>query len=148
LSVFRVVRYIVPLNVLAILVNIGANLVLIPRHGALGAAIGTSGTLVAHNLLKQAALKRTTGLSFFDARYIAIYAMIGLGFAGVFVWTRFVTSDLVLQLPIAAAVCIAVVALSLRRLAVLETFPELARLLAPVRALFGGTHPSPGGRPD
>lgn len=148
LSVFRVVRYIVPLNVLAILVNIGANLVLIPRHGALGAAIGTSGTLVAHNLLKQAALKRTTGLSFFDARYMAIYAAITLGFAGVFVWTRLVTSDLVLQLPVAAAVCIAVVVLSLRRLAVLETFPELARLLAPIRALFGGAHPSPGGRPD
>jgi hypothetical protein len=40
-----------------------------------------------------------------------------------------------------------VVALSLRRLAVFETFPEAERLLAPVRALVGA-HPSPGRRAE
>jgi O-antigen/teichoic acid export membrane protein len=148
LSVFRAVRYIVPLNVLAVLVNVGVNLALIPRYGALGAAIGTCGTLLFHNLLKQAALRRTTGLAFFDARYGAVYALIGLGFGVVLVWTRLVTSEVALQLPVAAAVCAAVVALSLRRLAVFETFPEAARLLGPARALFGGAHPSPDRRAE
>jgi O-antigen/teichoic acid export membrane protein len=148
LSVFRAVRYIVPLNLLAVLVNLGVNLALIPRYGALGAALGTCGTLLAHNLLKQAALRRATGLAFFDATYGAVYALIGLGFAAVLVWTRLVTSDVVLQLPVAAAVCAAVVALSLRRLAVFETFPEVARLLAPVRAVVGGAHPPPRRRAE
>jgi O-antigen/teichoic acid export membrane protein len=148
LSVHRAVRYIVPLNLLAVLVNVAVNLALIPRYGALGAAIGTCATLLTHNLLKQAALRRATGLSFFDARYGTVYAAIGLGFAGVFVWTRLVTNDLVLQLPVAVAVCAAVVALGLRRLAVFETFPEAARLLASIRAFFGGAQPSPGGRPE
>jgi O-antigen/teichoic acid export membrane protein len=146
LSVFRAVRYIVPLNVLAVLVNIGVNLALIPRYGALGAALGTCGTLLAHNLLKQAALRRATGLSFFDARYGAVYVLIGLGFGAVLAWTRLVTGDLALQLPVAAAVCAGVVAFSLRRLAVFETFPEAARLLATLRALAGGAQPSPGSR--
>jgi O-antigen/teichoic acid export membrane protein len=147
LSVFRAVRYIVPLNLLAVLVNVGVNLALIPRYGAMGAAIGTCATLLAHNLLKQVALRRATGLAFFDARYGAVYALIGLGFAAVLVWTRLVTSDVALQLPVAAVACAVVVALSLRRLAVFETFPEAERLLAPVRALVGA-HPSPGRRAE
>ena len=148
LSVFRAVRYIVPLNLLAVLVNVGVNLALIPRYGALGAAIGTCATLLAHNLLKQAALRRVTGLAFFEARYGVVYALIGLGFAAVLVWTRLVTSEVVLQLPVAVAVCALVVALSLRRLAIFETFPEVERLLAPVRAVVGGAPPSPGRRPE
>ena len=148
LSVFRAVRYIVPLNVLAVVVNLGANLALIPRYGAMGAAIGTSCTLLAHNILKQAALRRATGLSFFDRRYVRVYAAIVAGFVVVLAWTRLGADDLVLQVPVAAGVCVAVALVSLRRLDVLETFPEAARLLASVRALVRTVPAAPGARPD
>ena len=43
LKVYGRLRYIVTINILAALVNLGLNFILIPRYGALGAAIGTCG---------------------------------------------------------------------------------------------------------
>jgi O-antigen/teichoic acid export membrane protein len=56
LKVYGRLRYVVFINVVAAFVNLGLNLILIPRYGPLGAAIGTCLTLVLHNFLKQAGL--------------------------------------------------------------------------------------------
>ena len=130
-------RWIVTLNVLAVLVNLGLNLVLIPRYGALGAAIGTTGTLVAHNVFKQVALRRATGLSFFRAHYLRIYGAIAVGFSLLLVTTRLLVDSLLVQIPLCAVVCGAVVAVCSSRLEVDETFPEVRRLLPLPWALRG-----------
>jgi O-antigen/teichoic acid export membrane protein len=53
------------------LANLGINFVLIPRYGALGAAVGTAATLVIYNLLNHAGLLLGTGINLFERRYLA-----------------------------------------------------------------------------
>ena len=52
------IRHIVGINVAAAVGNVAVNLVLIPRFGPLGAAIGTTSTLLAFNALKHLGLGR------------------------------------------------------------------------------------------
>ncbi len=136
LMVFGRLRYIVVLNVLAVLVNIGLNVVLIPAYGMVGAAIGTTGTLVAHNVLKQVALRKATGISFFRRSYIATYVSIVVASTCVLVGSQAIDSWDV-QLSLAAVAIVAVLGLNRRVLEIGETFPELLRFPG-VRRLLGG----------
>jgi O-antigen/teichoic acid export membrane protein len=121
---------------LAVVVNLALNLLLIPRYGALGAALGTSLTLIAHSLFKQVGLWIGTGVRPFDLRYIRAYvsiAVIGSALIGI---------RLVADADVAAGVALVVLAslsvLMLNRgvLRVGQTFPELRRF-ALARRLFG-----------
>src|SRR4029079_10495428 len=76
LKVFGKVRYIVVINILAALINVGINLWLIPLYGPLWAAIGTCGTMVAHNIFKQLGLLFGTGISLFEWRHLKVYVII------------------------------------------------------------------------
>jgi len=127
LKVFGRLRYVVSINLVAALVNIGLNLVLIPRYGPLGAAIGTCSTLLLHNVLKQVGLLRGTGVKLFRARDLTVYASIVV-LAGLLL-----TVQLVVSPPPAVGIALAVlaslllVAFSRRSLRAGQTFPELRR---------------------
>ncbi|MGH2521916.1 MAG: flippase, partial [Anaerolineales bacterium] len=82
LKVYGKLRYSVVINVLAGVINLAAILLLIPRYGALGAALGTCIALVAHNVLKQAGLRLGTGINLFEWRYFRVYLIITLGALG------------------------------------------------------------------
>jgi O-antigen/teichoic acid export membrane protein len=128
LRVYGLVRYVVVISLAAAVVNVALNLVLIPLYGALGAAIGTAATLVAHNVLKQAGLRRGTGVSIFERRYLRFY--LGVTTTAVVVLAVQLAFELGLALSIGIAV-LASAALVLANRGVLEvrdTFPELARL--------------------
>ncbi|MGH2732969.1 MAG: flippase [Actinomycetota bacterium] len=127
LKVFGRLRYIVGLNLLTVVVNIGVNLLLIPRYGALGAAIGTSGTLVAHNLLKQAGLRLGTGIALFQRRYLRVYLSVGLGAAGLGA-VQLLVSSVYVGIALAGVASFLVLHLNRDLLRVHETFPELLRL--------------------
>jgi O-antigen/teichoic acid export membrane protein len=58
LKVVGRIRYIVGINIAAAVGNVVVNLALIPRFGPLGAAIGTTSTLLAFNALKHLGLRR------------------------------------------------------------------------------------------
>ena len=68
LNVYRKVGFLVVLNLVALVSNIALNLALIPRLGPLGAAFGTAGTLLIHNVAKQFGV----GLTIFHGRGGAI----------------------------------------------------------------------------
>jgi O-antigen/teichoic acid export membrane protein len=127
MMVFGRVRYVMAVNVCAMVVNLGLNLALIPRYGALGAAIGTSTTLVLHNLFKQFGLRAATGVSFFDKRYVRVYATVAAA-------TIAMTALLPVlhgALPAAGAVVLAslvVIVPNRRALRIGHMFPELSRL--------------------
>jgi O-antigen/teichoic acid export membrane protein len=129
------VRYSVTVNLVAAGIAIGANLLLVPRFGALGAAVATSGTLILHCVLKQAGLAWVTGVRPFEFRLSPLYAGIGLG-AGTVVLGQWVIPDepTVLLLLSAAASLLLLIA-SKRTLMVTETFPEVMRVPL-LRALF------------
>jgi O-antigen/teichoic acid export membrane protein len=75
LKVFGRIRYVVGINLVAAIANVALNLMLIPRFGALGAAIGTTATLLGFNGLKHAGL-RATGVRLLPAELWGTYAAI------------------------------------------------------------------------
>lgn len=128
LRVVGKVRWLLVVNITAAAVNVGLNVLLIPRWGALGAAIGTGLSWAFHGLLKQAALRYAADVRAFGSEYLGPYVAIALTTVGL-VLVRFYRPDrLELVLP-AAAVAIALVWLTARsHLSISSTFPELARV--------------------
>jgi O-antigen/teichoic acid export membrane protein len=136
LKVVGRLRYIVGINVLAAVANLAINLILIPPFGPLGAAIGTTSTLLVFNTMKQLGL-RTTGVRLLPAELARLYLAI-LAIPGAL---------LVLQLTMDPPLLVGLVLGGLGSLAVLriarpalradETFPWLTRLPV-IRSLIGG----------
>lgn len=136
LKVYGKLRFIVVVNLLAGLVNVGINLLLIPRYGPLGAAIGTCGTMIAHNIFKQAGLLLGTGINLFDRRYIRVYLVILVSSMGLLAIQQFLSADIYIGLALTALVSAAVVLINRKRLNVEQTFPELLRFPL-MRRIFG-----------
>ena len=128
IKVLGKLRYTVVINVVAAVVNIAGSLVLIPRYGALGAAIGAMGAMVLHNLLKQAGLRLASGLSIFDRQYLSFYLLIAFSATGLFVFQRLVSNSIFVAVPLAAALSIGILAFARKKLNVAETFPELLKV--------------------
>lgn len=128
LKVFGIVRYIVVINLLAVVMNGIANLLLIPRYGALGATLGTAGTLIVHNILKQAGLRMGTGIDLFEWRYFRVYLIITLS-AGALLLVQWLTAPPVyISIALAVVASLVVVRLNRHLLHIEENFPELLRL--------------------
>ena len=136
LKVFGRLRYVVVVNVLAVVINLVVNLLLIPRYGALGAAIGTSSTLVAHNILKQAGLRFGTGISLFEWRFLKVYLVIALSTLGLLLLQAVASPPIYVGFALAALASLLVVGLNRRSLNVRQTFPEVLRFPL-ARRLFG-----------
>lgn len=138
------IRIIVVLNLSAAVLNIGFNLVLIPRYGALGAAAGTALALLVHNVLKQLGLRRATGVSMLRRDTALVYLVAFLGAVGLGAAELVFGLGLVIGLAAGAVVSLAVLAVARPLLDVAETFPELMRI-APLRVLLGERPLRPGG---
>lgn len=128
LRVFGLVRYSVAINLVAAAFNIGANLLLIPRFGALGAAVATTATLVLHNVLKQAGLRLGTGIDLFAWRYLRLYVVVAASAVTLGLLDSLLRPGLLGALLLAAAASVVVLAASRGLLHIEETFPEVLRL--------------------
>jgi len=129
-------RYMVAVDILAALVNVGVNLLLIPRFGPIGAAIGTAGTLVVHNVLKHAGLARYTsiGLVRRDVAPVYVYAFAAIVVAWlVGVW---LSPGLLAALVVAGAIGLGGIYVGRAALDVDRLFPE-ARVIPLYRWLVG-----------
>lgn len=73
-KVFKRLRYAMAIDLAAAALNVAINLLLVPRWGASGAAVGTFGTMVVHNLLKQFGLWKYTGVRLLRPGYARVYA--------------------------------------------------------------------------
>jgi len=136
LKVYGRVRYSVVINVLAGVFNLGAILLLIPRYGALGAAIGTASALIVHNILKQAGLRLGTGINLFEWRYFRVYLVILLCALGLLLVQVVTSAPVYVSIALAALASMVVIGLNRKLLKVGQNFPELLRLPL-VRRLFG-----------
>jgi len=136
LKVYGRVRYSVVINVLAGVFNLGAILLLIPRYGALGAAIGTTSALIFHNILKQAGLRLGTGINLFEWRYFRVYLVILLCALGLLLVQVVTSAPVYVSIALAALASTVVIGLNRKLLKVGQNFPELLRLPF-VRRLFG-----------
>jgi O-antigen/teichoic acid export membrane protein len=136
LKVYGKLRYIVTLNIATAVVNLGINLLLIPKYGALGAAIGTTSTLVLHNILKQSGLRLGTGVNLFDRRYFRVYVIITLSVLGLLLVQLLTSAPVYVSVVLAGLASLLVIRLNRHLLNVEQTFPELLKLPL-VRELLG-----------
>jgi O-antigen/teichoic acid export membrane protein len=127
LRVFGRLRYTVAVDVGAAALNVLVNLLLIPRWGAVGAAAGTSGTMVLHNVAKQYGLWRFTGVGLFAPSYLPTYLAL-FGVAGALLVLESVLSpSLALAVAATVAAALAVAWTNRTALEVDAMFPELTR---------------------
>jgi O-antigen/teichoic acid export membrane protein len=140
LRVFKRLRYAVSVDVSAACLNVAVNVLLIPRYGALGAACGTSATLVAHNVLKQWGLHRYTGVSLFSRRYLPTYALLFSSAGALFALQMLARPSLWAAFALSGAVGLLVLWRARRTLELGATFPELARIPI-LRTAFAGSRP-------
>lgn len=136
------------IDLLCLACNLGLAFWLVPRHGALGAALATAGVLVFQNLLSQAGLRSAGGIRIFEWKFLSFYALIGAGAAGLLLVQRLAEPPIWLSVPLAGIVSAGIFALSRGRLEVAQTFPELLRLPGIgwlLRAAREGAPPAPLG---
>jgi len=143
LKVYGLLRYIVGVNLAVMIVNLGLNLLLIPRYGALGAAIGTSATLIVFNVLKQVGLGLGTGINILDRRYLRVYMVIAANAAALYAVQAFVRPSVIVTVGLAAGASLIVLHLARSQLNIGEIFPELLRLPLVGRLLGAGSQPLP-----
>lgn len=135
LKVFNRLGYTVLIDVSAAALNLAVNLLLIPRWGALGAAVGTAGTLIIHNLLKQFGLTRYTGFRLLQVEYRRVYGLL-FGAAVVLLGMQtLLPTSLWVALPLALAVSLFVAWYGRGLLRVEVLFPEV-RNWAIIRAVL------------
>lgn len=124
------------MNIAAIAINVGLNLILIPRYGALGAAVGTSASLIIHNLLKQTGMALATGTPFVDRRYVKPYATIAAAAGLLLVVREELEGNEPVRVTVCLLVCAAVLVVNRSALRLGHIFPELARVPG-LRRLLG-----------
>lgn len=121
-------RFILVSNLALAVLNLVLNVALVPPLGALGCAIATTMTIVAHNVVKQVGLWRYGRIAPIGARYAGQYFRLGLAAAVV------IATGWGLGLPVAAqctviVACLSVVLVMGRRVLEISTvFPELLAL--------------------
>jgi O-antigen/teichoic acid export membrane protein len=134
LKVLGKVRFLVAINLAAVVANLILAVLLVPPFGALGAAVTMSVTMVLHNVFKQFGL-RAAHIGAFDRSYMSPVRIICTAAAVLLVVRLFFGSSSVIL--VAAAVLVSgVVVLSTKRvLRIHEVFPEVRRIPA-LRALL------------
>jgi O-antigen/teichoic acid export membrane protein len=128
LRVFGKVRYLFTVDLIVTVVTIFVYWLLIPRYGAMGAAVATSGSLIAQNLFYQIGLKLQTDVSFFQWRYLRVYLTIILGAIGLVLFQLFLHPPVYVDFGIAALISLLILRINHQALDVRETFPEILRL--------------------
>lgn len=128
LKVLGKIRYVVILNFAAAFLNLVLAFVLIPKYGALGAAIATTGALFIHNIFKQAGLKLATDIHIFEWKYFSFYVLVIAAATILFLIQFFLTKSVYVLIPVAAIFSMVLFMLSRDKLNVEETFPELLKI--------------------
>jgi O-antigen/teichoic acid export membrane protein len=128
LRIYNKLRYTVSIDIAMALLNVGVNLALIPRLGVIGAAVGTSATMILHNVLKQIGLRRYTGWPMFRRRYALFYGGLFAMAFGALGLQAVLPASLLVALPLTATVGLFALWFSRGVLDVDALFPELRRL--------------------
>jgi O-antigen/teichoic acid export membrane protein len=122
------IRFLVVVNLLIAVLNIGLCFALAPQFGGVGVAVANCVALCAQNLLNQWMLRRAIGTSFVGRECWSCYAII-MAAAGV-LWLIEVmfAPGIVLSVVLGAVASLLVLGGSQRALRFGDTFPELRRI--------------------
>jgi O-antigen/teichoic acid export membrane protein len=115
-------------NLIAAAIGVGLDLILIPRYGALGAAIGTSTILVVCTLLRQVALGVALDIRMFQRRFFYFYGPITLAVVSLWLIRGLVRANLALAATCALISIGIVLQIARKELNIAEMFPESTRI--------------------
>ena len=123
LRIFGRTRYLIITDLVIAVISIIVSLALIPRYGALGAAISVCSTLILQNVVYQIGLMFCAGVGRFSWEHVRVYLIIFAAWAGLLL-----LPPLSISFVVAALVSLLVFLLSRKLLDVRRMFPELMRL--------------------
>ncbi|MBK5277848.1 MAG: oligosaccharide flippase family protein [Bacteroidia bacterium] len=135
LRIYGRLRYTVIIDFIAMLISLALGLILIPRYGATGAAIGTCGTLILYNVLNHLGLKFATKINLFQWRYLRVYLSIVLGTLGLTILQSLLVFPIYIGVGLAGLISLIVLFINRKVINIEQTFPELLRFQL-VRILF------------
>ena len=127
LNVYARVGFISAVNAVVAMLAVVLYVTLIPRYGALGAAIATTTALIVQNVLNQYGLVTSTEVGHFRGAHVQVYAAVAL-VGTILLAVRMVTSSVWVLLPLIAISGIGLLRWSRDLLAIGDTFPELTRV--------------------
>lgn len=128
LRVFGKVRFIVAIDLLSALIGVLLNLFLIPRYGAIGAAIGTTAALIIYNLFNHAGLLLGTKIDLFQGRYLRVYASIALAASTLFAVDQLFDPGFIAGALLIGLLSLLLLAINWQIMDAARMFPELRRL--------------------
>lgn len=135
LRVFGKLRPIIVVNVTAAVADILLNFALVPRFGAMGAAVATTVSMLLLNLMTQFALRSAPGFKVLDPRYASVYVFVIVASGGLFLVESLTSPNIYVAGIMGAVTCVAVLVLCKKNLAMAESFPEVTRIPL-LRAIF------------
>ncbi len=142
LKVYGRLRYAIAIDLAACALNVAVNLFCIPRWGGLGAALGTTITLLMHNALKQGGMHRLTGINLYDQHYLRALATVGILTLCTAVLNLILSVNIVGALVLTATASAMLLYSSRGGLEIDEMFPELLRFALLRRMLARADVPS------
>jgi O-antigen/teichoic acid export membrane protein len=128
LKVLGKIRLMVILNIVSQIIIVVFNLLLIPRYGAVGAAVATSAGLIMGDFLRQLSLWLAGGISFFEKRFASFFLVLGSSAVSLYLFQLFAPNNIYVALTLAFAVSTFVLWLVKKHLKIADTFPELLRI--------------------
>jgi O-antigen/teichoic acid export membrane protein len=129
LKVLGKIRLMVILNIVTPVIIVVFNLLLIPRYGAVGAAVATSAGMITQNLLRQLSLWLAGGgISFFEMRFASFFLVLGSSATGLYLIQLFTSNNIYVALTLALTVSTFVLWLLKKHLKIADTFPEILRV--------------------
>jgi O-antigen/teichoic acid export membrane protein len=128
LAIHAQLRYIVVTNLIAIAMILALMSALVPSFGALGAAIASSATLIAVNVVRQVGLAARTSIGVLDRRVAWLYVFLAALTAALVLLETLFHPPLAIGIGLVAVCTGAAVARSRQALRLGSTFPELLAL--------------------
>jgi len=128
LQVYGRVGFVAVVNVSTLFVALGLNLLLIPKFGAVGAAMATCAALVTHNLLNHSGLLTRTDVRVLDRCGLRVYGSVVLCTIGLHLVLRVLDLSFVSNVIIVAVAALLLIRINRDILAMDSTFPELNRI--------------------
>ncbi len=128
LKALNKVGAIVACNLAAAIAGVVLDLVLIPRYGALGAAIGTAAMLIVSTALRQVALGVVLGINVLERKFLAFYAPIAAAVLVLMALRSLLQQNLLMAAVLAFLTVGCVVLLVRKDLNISEIFPETSRI--------------------
>jgi O-antigen/teichoic acid export membrane protein len=118
---------VVACNIGAAVATVILSFVLIPRYGALGAAIAVAASLSVLGILKQIAMIRTVGIRF-SSEFVSLYRTLGTAMAFLLVLHVIASRNLYVGAVLATFTVCCVFLIARKELNISNSFPEIARL--------------------